>query len=177
MSGMLQLESEQGMEPASETLAKELPPTPKSQRRPRLEKRRQMHGRSSIFNGSKLLPNASGSSVWARIMRDCLGNLIAHLGGADTASETQKLGAWNASVLQAELVYLADSIAKIREDGGVPSAATIDLFGRLANQQRRLLEPLGWYRQPRDVVSLADLRQLDMHTQTEQTTEQTDDAA
>jgi hypothetical protein len=133
--------------------------------------------KSSIFSGSKLLPNASGCSVWARIMRDCLGNLTAHLGGAGAASETQRLGAWNASVLQAELVYLADKIARARQDGDEPSATIVDLFGRLANQQRRLLEPLGWERQPRDVMSLADLRQLDLHAQKAEQVEQTDDPA
>ena len=45
-----------------------------------------VHGKSSISNGKTLLPTASGCSVWARIMKDTLGSLVAHCGGVDVLS-------------------------------------------------------------------------------------------
>jgi hypothetical protein len=45
--------------------------------------------RTRITNGKTLLPTASGSSIWARLVRDTMANLMAHCGGADMASETQ----------------------------------------------------------------------------------------
>lgn len=114
--------------------------------------------RSSITNGSRLLPTASGCSVWARIMNDTLGALMAHLGGADMVSETQKLASRRVSFLEAELIYLENEIATIRQEGGEPDPNKLDLYGRLADRQRRLSDPLGWRRTPRDLgPSLGDL--------------------
>jgi hypothetical protein len=55
-------------------------------------------------------------------------------------------------VLEAELVYLEDKFAQVRADGGEPAAAELDLYGRLADRQRRLADPLGWQRTARDVT-------------------------
>ena len=50
----------------------------------------------------------------------------------------------------------------IRAAGGEPDPATVDLYGRLADRQRRLADPLGWQRTPRDVTpSLSDLLRED----------------
>lgn len=109
-----------------------------------------VHGRSSIANGKTLLPTASGCSIWARLMKDTLRQLIVHCGG-DLISETQKLAARRVSVLEAELIYLEDGFASVREAGGEPDPATLDLYGRLADRQRRLADPLGWRRAQREV--------------------------
>jgi hypothetical protein len=41
--------------------------------------------RSRIGNGSALLPNVEGRSVWVRLMKE---GLLAHCGGEEAASET-----------------------------------------------------------------------------------------
>jgi hypothetical protein len=112
-----------------------------------------VHGRSSITNGKTLLPTASGCSVWARLMKDTFRSLEAHCAGQ--MSETQRLAARRVSVLEAELIYLENGFALTREQGGEPDPITLDLYGRLAGQQRRLAEPLGWNRAQR-VVSWND---------------------
>lgn len=120
--------------------------------------RRKKLGQTRITNGKVLLPTANGSSIWARLVRDTLGNLMAHLGGADIASETQKLASRRVSVLEAELIYLEDTFATARQEGREPDPAMLDLYGRLADRQRRLSDPLGWRRTPRDLgPSLGDL--------------------
>jgi hypothetical protein len=107
--------------------------------------------RSRVGNGSSLLPNCDGRSLWARLMRDTLQNLQAHCGGE--LSETQRLAARRVSTLEAELVYLEDKFARARAEGREPEIAELDLYGRLADRQRRLAEAaLGWKRVPRDVT-------------------------
>jgi hypothetical protein len=124
-----------------------------SQQRPK-------HGRSRFANGNALLPhNANGSSVWGRIMRDTLS--IVHCGGPDVVSEPQKLMARRIAALEAELVYREDEFARIRAEGGQPDIWQVDLYGRLADRQRRLSDPLGWQRTPKPVPTLDEyLRSL-----------------
>jgi hypothetical protein len=83
-------------------------------------------------------------------MRDTLQSLEAHCGGE--FSETQRLAARRVSTLEAELIYLEDKFAQARAAGGEPDATQLDLYGRLADRQRRLADPLGWQRTPRDVT-------------------------
>jgi hypothetical protein len=91
-------------------------------------------------------------------MRDTLNSLMSHLGGVDFASETQKLVSRRISVLEAELIYIEDTIARARQEGLEPDPLTAELYGRLADRQRRLADPLGWHRTPRDVSpSLHDI--------------------
>jgi hypothetical protein len=109
--------------------------------------------RSRVSNGSRLLPSCDGRSTWARIMRDTFSSLVAHCGGADVISETRRLASRRTSVLESELCFLEDKFAKLRAEGSEPDASTLDLYGRLADRQRRLSESLGWDRTPRDVTS------------------------
>jgi hypothetical protein len=83
-------------------------------------------------------------------MRDTLRSLEVHCGGE--LSETQRLAARRVSTLEAELVYLEDKFAQARAEGREPDIAELDLYGRLADRQRRLADPLGWERTPRDVT-------------------------
>jgi hypothetical protein len=55
------------------------------------------------------------------------------------------------STLEAELVFLEDKFAAIRAAEGEPDASTLDLYGRLADRQRRLADPLGWHRTARPI--------------------------
>jgi hypothetical protein len=118
-------------------------------------------GKSRLASGQTLLPTASGCSPWARLTKDILRALVGHCGGADTISETQKLAARRVSVLEAELVFLEDGFALAREHGGEPEPHVLDLYGRLADRQRRLSEPLGWRRAQREVTSWRDRLQVE----------------
>ena len=90
-------------------------------------------------------------SLWARIRRDTYRAIVAMCGGADMVSETQSLMARRVGTLEAELVFIEDKFAATRAAGGEPDAATLDLYGRLADRQRRLADPLGWHRTARPV--------------------------
>jgi hypothetical protein len=85
-------------------------------------------------------------------MRETFECLLVHCGGADVVSETQRLIARRIGTLEAELVFIEDKLASIRAAGGEPDPATVDLYGRLADRQRRLADPLGWSRTARDVT-------------------------
>ena len=113
---------------------------------------RKSHGRSRIGNGSSLLPSVDGRSVWARLMRDTYAAVLTHCGGADYVSETKRMAARRIAALEAELVHLEDKFARARADGAQPDTADLDLYGRLANGQRRHMEAVGWERTARDVT-------------------------
>jgi hypothetical protein len=122
--------------------------------------------RSRIANGTQFLPTTDGRSIWARLMRETFECLLIHCGGAEVVSETQRLIARRVSTLEAELVFIEDKLASIRAAGGEPDPVTVDLYGRLADRQRRLADPLGWQRpQPRDVTGLSQLLQEDWRQQ------------
>jgi hypothetical protein len=111
---------------------------------------RRKSGRNRIANGKgSLLPTVDGRSLWARIRKDTYRAIVdVHLAGQ--ASETQQLMARRIGTLEAELLHLEDQFAATRAAGGVPDAAQVDLYGRLADRQRRLADPLGWQRQQKD---------------------------
>ena len=83
---------------------------------------------------------------WARLLSETFRALLVHCGGADVASETQRLMARRLGTLEAELVFMEDRLAAIRAAGDEPDPTLIDLYGRTADRQRRLAEPLGWHR-------------------------------
>jgi hypothetical protein len=113
---------------------------------------------SKVRNGTHLLPINDGRSIWARLLSETFHALLAHCGGEDFVSETQRLVCRRIGTLEAELVFMEDKFAATRAAGGEPDPATVDLYGRLADRQRRLADPLGWQRTPRDVTpTLADI--------------------
>lgn len=113
-------------------------------------------GRSRIGNGRELLPGVDGRSVWARLLRDELGALIAHAGGEDRASEPQRMLCRRAAALEAELVHFEAKFAATRAAGDIPTAKDLDLYSRLASAQRRMLEALGIDRKAFDAVPSLD---------------------
>src|SRR5262245_1070773 len=119
--------------------------------------RQKSRGSARVTNGTDLLPSVDGRSVWARLLRDTIAAMVRHLGGDDQVSEVQRLSIRRVAALEAELIYIEDSIAKTRHEGNTPEAALLDLYARLGNAQRRHLEPLGWQSVPRDVTSLEDI--------------------
>jgi hypothetical protein len=118
---------------------------------------RRKSGRARISNNGhgSLLPINDGRSLWARIRRDVFLSITNGLLGG-TASETQLLIARRVSTLEAELIFMEDSFAAARAAGNEPDMNKLDLFGRLADRQRRLAEPLGWERKQREVQSLGE---------------------
>jgi hypothetical protein len=82
--------------------------------------------RSRIANGRTLLPTADGHSLWARLVKDTMGGLVAHCGGPSMISETKRLTARRVSVLEAELIHLEDRIALARQHGDEPDQATVE---------------------------------------------------
>ncbi len=83
-------------------------------------------------------------------------------GGESMVSETQSLMARRVGTLEAELVFIEDKFAAIRAAGGEPDVATFDLYGRLADRQRRLADPIGWRRMQRQIgPTLGDLMRMD----------------
>jgi hypothetical protein len=133
---------------------------------------RRKAGRSKIANGSKsLLPTQDGRSLWARIRRDTYHSIVAMLGGPDMISETKQLMARRIGMLEAELAFMEDDFARIRSTGGEPDINKVDLFGRLADRQRRLAEPLGWERKQREVTSLNDYLTLKAQNEAQQEVE------
>jgi hypothetical protein len=108
--------------------------------------------RSRVTAGLTLLPSIDGRSTWARIMRDTYHAMLAHAGGADYVSETKRLMARRVAACEAELIHLEDKFALTRAGGGEPNPSDLDIYGRLAGQQRRCLEALGWERTAPDVT-------------------------
>jgi hypothetical protein len=61
-----------------------------------------------------------------------------------------------AAVLETELCYLEDKIARIRGEGGEPDERLLDLYGRLCGQQKRQCEITGFDRTQKPVPSLRE---------------------
>jgi hypothetical protein len=139
-------------------IASEQAPGPQPARLHTAEARRKS-GRSRTTNdGGAMLPFTDGRSLWARIRRDTFRAIVAMLGGADMISETQMLMAKRVGTLEAELIHMECKFAAARARGEEPSPTAVDLYGRLADRQRRLADPLGWQRAPRDVTpTLAEI--------------------
>lgn len=112
--------------------------------------------RTRLGNGSALLPTTDGRSVWARLMRDTFEAVVEHMGGQRHLTEPKRMTARRIASLEAELVFLEDKFATARAEGREPTASDLDLYGRLANGQRRHIEAIGWDRSARDVTP--DLR-------------------
>src|SRR5262249_16590832 len=93
--------------------------------------------RSRVSNGSQILPTAHSQSVWARLLRDTRDLMVAHLGGEDMISETQRLAVRRVGSFEAELIFLEDKFAKARHAGSEPDRDDLLLYNTLANGQRR----------------------------------------
>jgi len=109
-------------------------------------------GRARITNGKRLLPTAHARSVWARIMGDTFAAILAHIGGPDQATEPQRLTARRVAVLETEMLFQEDKLARLRQDGKEPDGDMLTLYAALGNAQRRHLEAIGYQRVPRDIT-------------------------
>jgi hypothetical protein len=103
------------------------------------------YGRSRVSNGSALLPNVDGRNVWARRCRDLIAD---HLSDHPDASIAERSIIRRAAVLTTELEQLEVKFAL----AGEAHPNELDLYQRVSNSLRRLLESVGLERRSRDVT-------------------------
>jgi hypothetical protein len=108
--------------------------------------------RSSITNGTNLLPGVHRGSSWARRFRDVIAAYSSDQGGEDNLSEARKSIVRRCACLQVELERLEVRFALAQ--GAEPG--DLDLYQRTAGNLRRLLESLGFDRVPRDISPTLD---------------------
>ena len=124
------------MEPAPEVA----PDKPASCRRKDAER----FARSRVGNGAELLPGVDGRSLWMRRLRELLAD---HLSDLPDASCAEKSIIRRAAVLTVELERFETKFAL----AGEACADDLDVYQRVANSLRRLLEATGLQRRLRDV--------------------------
>jgi hypothetical protein len=107
--------------------------------------------RSRISSGRDLLPTVDGRSAWALLFRNTCELLADHVGGLERLSEPERMTIRRAAALECELVHLEDDFAKERLAGRAPYTPDLDLYQRITNTQRRVLDALGMQRRPREV--------------------------
>ena len=123
-------------------------------------KKKPYANQTRITNGKQLLPTVDGRTVWARLVKDTFEAMVEHCGGQDYISEPKRMASRRAAVLETELCFLEDRMARIRQEGGEPDAALLDLYGRLAGHQKRANECVGFERTQRDVSPTAARAEL-----------------
>jgi hypothetical protein len=112
---------------------------------------------SKVGTGKKLLPSVSGTTTWARLMRDTMRRIFAHLGGEEYITEPQRLLARRVATFEAELIFLEDLFGNLRSTGGEPTVSQLDLYSRIASAQRRHLEAIGLQRVPREESGIVEV--------------------
>jgi hypothetical protein len=105
-------------------------------------------GRSRITNGSAILPDADGRSVWCRRFRDLMASYVSDRGGESNVTEGVHALIRRVSVIEVELERWEEEFAA---NGGAADKQTIALYTEVANGQRRLLEKVGLERDARTV--------------------------
>lgn len=105
--------------------------------------------RSAVTNGSRFLAGVDGRSTWARRARDIVAQLIEDRGGEDRISEAEQLILRRAAVLAVEAERLETQFALA---GKASEREDLDLYQRISNSMRRLLESVGLDRVARDVT-------------------------
>lgn len=112
--------------------------------------------RSRVTNNAGHLPGVSLGSTWGRLYKDQVQDLCAHLGGIDRISTPQMSLCRRAATFECELVQLESKIGSARERGEDVADSVLDLYQRLTNSQRRVLEAIGLTRQAFDTVPTLD---------------------
>ena len=105
--------------------------------------------RCRVSNGSALLVDVDGRSVWARRMRDLIEAHIGDLGGVEACSHAERSIVRRVAAITVELEAMESEFATTE---GATEAARLDLYQRTANSLRRLLEAVGLERRSRDIT-------------------------
>src|SRR6478735_8659691 len=85
-------------------------------------------------------PGANGQTSWNRAVRDVHRAIAAHLGGEDMITTPETMLIRRIAVFEAEMRLMEAKIASDRQRKIDPDEKYIDLYSRLVNAQRRLLE-------------------------------------
>jgi hypothetical protein len=141
-------------EPTNETGMKNgTKPGPRLTKKPPLDRTQTAplppNNRSRITNGATLLPGVHKQSLWARRFRDLFSLHLADLGGEEHCSEGEKALVRRAACLIVELEQLE---LRFAQDPDTATVRALDLYQRLTNTLRRLLESLGLQRRARDIT-------------------------
>ncbi len=106
--------------------------------------------RSRVTNGSRLLPNTDGRSVWARRLRDLCEIYTRELGGHEAVTLAESLLIRRASCLVVEMEIIESKMSQC-EDGA--DERTLDSYQRCVNTLRRTLESIspGLQRRPKAI--------------------------
>ncbi|MCV0396765.1 MAG: hypothetical protein K5872_20895 [Rhizobiaceae bacterium] len=110
--------------------------------------------RTRVTNGRDLLPGVDGRTMWARRMRDIMALHIADLGGPDACSEAEKSVVRRIATLTIEMERLELRFATAAPDH--ISHPDLDMYSRLSNTLRRLLDMTGLERRSRDLTPTID---------------------
>jgi hypothetical protein len=105
--------------------------------------------RSAVTNGRRLFAEGGNMrSPWVRRFRDVQHLHLSDLGGPAAVSEAENSLLRRVAVLTVELERLEAKFSATLDS----DAADLDLYQRMTNTLRRLLETLGIKRRPRDVT-------------------------
>jgi hypothetical protein len=107
-----------------------------------------------------LLPGIDGRSAWTRRAASLIRAHLSDLGGLDNCSTAERSIIRRASVLTVELERMEHQFAL----AGEASADDLDIYQRVANSLRRLLEAVGLKRRAREIgPSLSDILREGQH--------------
>jgi hypothetical protein len=98
------------------------------------------------------LKGVGGMTAWSRAVRDTNTAMEQHLGGADLVTVPEQMLIRRVAVFEAEMRLMEAKIGQDRQAGRDPDEKFVDLYSRLVNAQRRLLEGVGMKRVPRTIV-------------------------
>jgi hypothetical protein len=101
-----------------------------------------------VTNGKTLLQGVDGRSTWVRRLRDLMSLHLVDLGGETNTSEAERSIIRRAATLTVELERLELKFAL----AGEADPVDLELYQRVANSLRRLLEAVGIARRPRNIT-------------------------
>jgi len=107
------------------------------------------------YGPGRFLPGIDGRSAWAKRVRFFIAQHLSDLGGLENCSEAEKSIIRRASVLSIEMERLERRFALVPLDQMV-SINELDLYSRLANSLRRLLDVTGLERRSKDITPTID---------------------
>jgi hypothetical protein len=103
--------------------------------------------RAAVSNGSSLIEGVDARSAWMRRFRDLIQDYAKDLGGDITEAEKRLVRRAAMLTLQAEMLD-----AKFAEHETLARREDLEIYQRVSNSLRRLLETLGLQRRARDIT-------------------------
>jgi hypothetical protein len=130
-------------------------------------------GRTRVANHAGLLPGVSGASIWAKRFKELQIQLSQDKGGVENISASEQHILRRASAIIVECEFRESAMCVARAEGGTPTNEDLDIYQRLANSMRRLLESVGLERRAKQVgPSFSDMVLEDLRRQREREAQQ-----